>query len=226
MASTDTLIDILNEILRATGQRANKTTIVETDDTAYIRDRINDALGNLYRLQPFNVDADGTISITPSTRTFSGPSGTDLNNIHDWSWRIDHSSGDVPVAKVTEELITTSCPDFETASGASPQYVYFTNGLIGVYPLLASGSTNLTLQFKYSTQFTKLTAATATFPFENRSDEMDFIKLCAQRDYEIFKGLGQSDYTNSKAIDLWGVIVAKYRKGKRIGFTGSRLYGR
>lgn len=221
----DTLIDVINEVLTATAQRANKTTIVATDSTAYLRDRINDALDTLYKLKPFVVDTDGTVTITPSTRTFNGPSDTELQNIHPWSLRINNSGGDIPVELVTEQYIIENYPDFETAEAEHPEHVYFSNGQIAIRPLLKAGSSNLTLQFKYSTQFTKLTSAAATFPFEDRSDEMRFIKLQSQLKYEVFKGLGQPGVTNDEMESVYARLYAKHRKGKRFGFVGSRRYG-
>ena len=223
MAST--LIDVINEVFTATGKRDNKTIIGTTDSTAFIRDRVNDALDMLYKMKPFVIDADGSITITPSVRTFSGPADTELQNIHPWSLRINQTTGDIPVDLVTEEFIIRNHADFETAEANYPQYAYFTNGLVGIYPLLQAGDANLTLQFKYATQFTKLTTTSATFPFEDRSDEMKYIKLFAQLRYEIFKGLGQPGVTNDEMNGVYARIVAKYRKGKRFGFTGSRHYG-
>jgi hypothetical protein len=220
---TDTLIDVINDVFREVGNRTNKTVIGDTDETGFVRNRINDALAEIYGLQPFNVDVAGSTVITPSTRTFSGPTGTDLNNIHTWSFRVNNA----PVAYVTNQFIITHCPDFETAEGASPSYVYFAEGgRLAIYPMLTAGAANLTLKFLYSTQFTRLTAAAATFPFEDGSDEMRYVKLCAQRDYELRKALGQPDATALKAMNLWAKLVAKYRKGKRFGITGACQYGR
>ncbi|MCE3234529.1 MAG: hypothetical protein K0Q50_709 [Vampirovibrio sp.] len=221
----DTLIDVINEVLTATGQRANKTTIAATDSTAYLRDRVNDALDWLYKLKPFVVDADGTVTITPAQRTFNGPLDTELQNIHPWSLRINDSDGDIPVSLVTEQFIIENYPDFETAESGSPQYVYFSNGSIAVYPLLETVAANLTLQFKYATQFTKLTSAAATFPFEDRSDEMKYVKLFTQLRYEVFKGLGQPGVTNDEMEATKARIIAKHHKSKRVGFKGSRRYG-
>lgn len=221
----DTLIDIINEVLTATGQRANKTTIATTDSTAYLRDRLNDALDWIYKKKPFTIDADGTVTITPSTRTFNGPADTELQNIHPWSLRINDSDGDIPVNLVTEQFIIENHPDFETAEAEYPQYVYYSNGSIAVYPLLETGASNLTLQFKYATQFTKLTSAAATFPFEDRSDELMYAKLYAQLRYEVFKGLGQPGVTKEEMDGVRDRLITKYRKGKRVGFKGSRRYG-
>lgn len=222
----DTLIDVINDVLIATGQRGNKTSIVQTDSTAYIRDRLNDGLEEVYRMQPFIVDASGTVTITASTRTFSGPSATELQNIHSWSLRINDSAGDIPVDLVTEQWIIENFPGFETDEADKPQYIYFTNDLIGVYPLLSAGASNLTLQFKYSTQFVKLTSTSATFPFEDRTDEMRFIKLHAQLKYEVFKGLGQPGVTNEELEAVRSRLIAKIAKGKRVGFKANRRYGR
>ena len=221
-----TLIDCINEVLTAVGSRENKTTIAATDSTGYIRDRLNDGLEDLYCLEPFEIDASGTVTITASTRTFSGPADTELGNIHPWSFRINNSNGDIPVDLVTEQWITENYPGFETDEADIPRFVYFDNGLIAVYPLLSAGASSLTLQFSYSTQFVKLTAAAAVFPFEDRSDEMRYIKLFAQRAYEVFKGLGQPGVTNEEMDRAKSRLVVKYMKAKRTGFTSNRRYGR
>lgn len=222
----DTLISVINDVLMATGQRGNKTAIAATDSTEYIRDRLNDGLEEVYRLEPFTVDASGTVTITPSTRTFSGPSATELENIHAWSLRINDSAGDIPVDLVTEQWIVENFPGFEADEADKPLYVYFTNGLIGVYPLLTAGASNLTLQFQYSTQFVKLTSTSATFPFQDRSDELRFIKLFAQLKYEVYKGLGQPGVTNEEMEAVWSRLKAKAAKSKRFGFKANRRYGR
>lgn len=222
----DTLIDVINDVLIATSQRGNKTAISQTDSTAYIRDRLNDALRRVYKLEPFEVDTDGTVTITPSTRTFAGPTDTELHRIKPWSFRINDSDGDIPVTLVTEEYILEHFPKFETEEAEKPRYVYFTNGLIGAYPLLLTGSSNLNLQFKYSTQFTRLTSTSATFPFKDESDEMEYCKLYAKLHYELFKGLGQPGVTKDDVDSLWSVMVTKHMKRKRVGFTSSRRYGR
>jgi hypothetical protein len=222
----DTLIDVINEVLTATSQRGNKTAIAQTDSTAFIRDRLNDALENIYDIKPFVVDLDGTTTITASTRTFSGPSGIDLNNIDTDTFRINDANGDIPLPYVTEDFIIQNYPSFETAEADLPMYVYFTNGLLAIYPLLTTGATSLTLQYKYSSQFVKLTATTATFPFKDRSPEMKYCKLWAQRDYEISKGLGQPGATQSLIDDEWAKITGKYRRNRRFGFSGARIYGR
>lgn len=222
----DTFIAIINEVLTSTGQRSNKTVISSNDSTAYVRDRLNDALEEIYRLEPFVIDADGTVTITPSTRTFAGPTDTELQNIHPWSLRINDADGDIPVDLVTEEYIIENYPKFETDEADKPRLVYFANGLIAIYPLLSAGASNLTLQFKYSTQFTKVTSTSATLPFEDRSDEMRYIKLSAQLDYEVFKGLGQPGVTSEKMGSVKSRLIVKYAKAKRVGFVSSRRYGR
>jgi hypothetical protein len=221
-----TLINVVNDVLISTWQRGNKTAIAQTDSTAYIRDQLNKALRKLYKLKPFVVDADGTVTITPSTRTFAGPVDTELQNIYPWSFRINDPNGDIPVSLVTEEYIIENYPKFETDEADKPRFIYFSNGLIAIYPLLEAGSSNLTLQFKYSTQFTKITSTSATFPFEDESDELEYCRLYAQLEYEVMKGLGQPAVTNDKLVSLWAVLTVKHMKGKRTGFISNRRYGR
>ena len=221
----DTLLSVVNEILRATSQYPNKTAFADTDSTNFIVDRVNDALGNIYSLKPTNVDADGTITVTPSTRLFNGPSGLDLYRVYNWSWRINNSDGDIAVGAVTKEFIITNYPKFETEEGPQPEYIYLDNNQIGIYPLLEAGASNLTIQFSYPANMVKLTATTATFPFADRSEEMAYIKTYAQFEYESLKGLGQPGIAYQKMMDRWGTLVAKYAREKRTGFRGYREHG-
>ena len=218
------LIDITNEVLRATGQRANKTAFAETDSTSYIRDRINDALDLIYGLRPFQIKTAGSITLPASTRTVSGPLGLDISRIDKDSFRIHNSAGDIPLAYVTDDYIRQNYPSFETKEAEEPRYVYFDGADLAFHPLLKAGASSLTIQFDYWTQFTKLTATDATVPFEERSDEMRFIKLYAQMRYEIHKGLGQPGVTNDDVKDVKAKLVAKYAKTKKVGFTGNRRY--
>lgn len=222
----DTLIDLINDIFVDVGRNNNKTAIAAIDQTLYIANRINEALQKLYTLEPFEIDTAGTITITPSTRTFSGPAGVNLRNIHPWSLRINNAAGDIPLELVTEEYIMATYPRFESDEADTPRYIYFTTGLVGVYPLLTAGAANLTLQFLYSGQFTELTSPSATFPFKDWSDEMQFIKAYAKAAYELFKGLGNPDVTLQMERDAWNRIYARYAKSRRIGFSPARRMGR
>lgn len=221
----DTLLAVVNEVLRATQQRCDKTSFSNNDDTNYIVDRINDALGALYALKGTEIDADGSVSIVASTRRVAGPVGLDLSRIYDWSFRLNNADGDIPLPVVTKEFIVRTYPLYETFEAAQPEMVYIDNNQLGVYPLLEAGASTLTLQFSYPAQLVKLTTTTATFPFQDRSPEMDYIKLDAQFRYEAFKGLGIPELTMQLKDDLWAGLVAKNAKLKRQGFTGYRRYG-
>lgn len=221
----DTLLAVVNEILRATQQRCDKTAFSNNDDTNFLVDRINDALEEVYNLKGTEIDADGTITITASTRKFNGPSGLDLSRIYDWSFRLNDADGDIPISVVTKEYIVRTFPLYESQEAELPQYVYIDNNQVAVYPLLETGAASLTLQFSYPAQLTKLTTTTATFPFQDRSEEMRFLKLSAQFDYEVFKGLGQPAVTLEKKDGIWARMVAKKARLKRQGFTGYRRYG-
>lgn len=221
----DTLLAVVNEILRATQQRCDKTAFSNNDDTNYIVDRINDALEDLYTLKPTDIDTDGSVTITASTRVFNGPSGLELNRIYDWSFRLNNADGDIRLPVVTKEYIVTTFPQYESFEASQPQYVYIDNDQIAVYPLLEAGASSLTLQFSYPAQLTKLTNTTATFPFPDRSDEMRYIKLTTQFEYEVFKGLGQPAATMEARDNVWARCVAKYARLKRQGFKGYRVYG-
>lgn len=222
---TDTLIDVTNEVLRATGQRPNKTAFAETDSSAFIRDKINDALDELYDMAPSTVDANGTLTLPASTRTVSALAGLDPYEIYDWSWRINDSTGDIPLIFLSEAWIIQNFPLNETQEAERPQYVYLSNGTPAFYPLLAAGSSSLTIQYKYPAQFVKLTLTTATFPWPDRSDEMTFIKLYAQLEYEMHKLMGNPDHTREKLETVRCRLTAKYWLKRPMGFVGNRIIG-
>lgn len=219
----DTLLDVVNEVLRATQQRV-KTSFSNNDDTNYIVDRINDGLQAIYDLTPDTLDTNGTITITPSTRLFNGPASLDVANIYDWSFRIDNIDGDIKVSHVPKEYIISTYPQYETHEADKPLYVYQEGGQLGIYPLLEAGASNLTLQFIYPAAYSKLITTTDTFPFEDRSIEMKYVKAYAQMRYEVFKGLGQPALTMQFLDDLWAMLHGKYTKTKRKGFVGYRRY--
>jgi len=222
---TDTLIDVTNEVLRATGQRANKTAFAETDSSAFIRQKINDALDELYDMAPSTVDADGTLTLPASTRTVAALAGLDPYEIYDWSWRINDATGDIPLNFVTEEWIIQTFPLYETQEADRPQYVYLSNNVPAFYPLLSAGSAPLPIQYKYPAQFVKLTATTATFPWPDRSDEMTFTKLYAQLEYEMHKLMGNPDHTREKLETVRCRLTAKYWLKRPAGFIGNRIIG-
>src|SRR3982750_2896864 len=167
----DTLLNVVNEILRATQQR-QQTAFSDNNDTNFIVDRVNDALEDVYNLKGTQIDVDGTATIPASTRKLTGPVGLDLTRIYDWSFRLNNATGDIPIQVLTKEYVVETFPLYESQEGPQPQYVYIDNNQLAVYPLLAAGSASLTLQFSYPSQFTKLTLISATFPFNDRSSEM------------------------------------------------------
>lgn len=226
----DTLLDVVKEVLRATQQR-QQTTFSDNNDTNYLVDRINDALEDIYALKGTEIDADGTITITPSVRKFNGPAGLELTRIYDWSFRLNDAAGDIPMDVVTKETIVENFPLYESQEAEKPQYVYIDNNQIAVYPLLEAGASNLTLQFSYPAQMTKLTLTTATFPFQDRSDEMRYIKKRAQAEYEVWKALQNPGFTIDSGLPgsvngIWARMVAKKARLKKQGFQGYRRYGR
>lgn len=221
----DTLIFVVNEVLRATGQQADKTAFSETDSTAFIRDMVNKGLRKVYNMGSSVIDSDDSVSLAVSTRTVSPPSGVDPHAIYDWSVRINDTNGDIPLDVVTREFIITNFPEFEAFEAARPEYMYLDGGNLAFYPLVESTGSTLTIQFTYPTQFVKLTSTSDTFPFEDQSDEMEYIKQYAQLKYEVFKGLGQPEVTYQEVEDLEAALTAKYARTKKIGFTGSRIIG-
>src|SRR5882672_7853635 len=147
---SDTMLEIVNEILRACNQ-VTVTAFSDLDDSNFIVDRVNDALEVVYDLGPQLIDTAGTITMTPSTRKFNGPTGVDLQRIYDYSWRINNptNSGDVLVKQVSPQFITLAYPQFETYEANQPNFVYYEGGQVAFYPLLLTGSSNLTIQFLY-----------------------------------------------------------------------------
>jgi hypothetical protein len=222
---TATLIDVVNEVLRATGQRPNKTAFAETDSSAFLRDKINDALDELYDMAPFTIDADGTLTLPASTRTVAVAATLDPYEIYNWSWRINDVDGDIPLEFVSERFIIESFPLYETEEAVQPQYVYMSNNAPSFYPLLAAGSASLTIQYKYPTQFVKLTNTSAAFPWPDRSDELMFVKLFAQLEYEMHKLMGNPDFTREKLETKRCQITAKYAIKRPMGFVGNRIIG-
>lgn len=220
----DTLLDIVKRVLRATGQNPSKTAFADTDDTQYIVDRINEALQKLYSQNPTQVDTDGTVTLAASTRTVSAPSDQDVSKIYPWSWRIDQSAGDKPLTFVTKEFIVGRFPLYETLEASFPQYVYIDGGDIAFYPLLTAGSTSLPIQFSYPAMNARLSSTTATFPWVDNSDEMQYLELFATGKYELYKGLGQPVVTIGLANSTWARLIARYAKNKRVGFTSYRKY--
>lgn len=223
---SDTLIDIINRIRQSVGSRGNKTAISETDGTAFLRDKINEALIRIYGWGPSDTNTDGTVTLPVATRTVNGPTGLDLARIHHWSWRINDTAGDIPLEQVTKQFIIEQFPSYETEQGVTPQYVYLEGQTIGFYPLVLSTLSSLTIQFSYPAQLSRLAATTDTIIFPDTSDEMRYIELYAKRAYEIEKGLGQPGVTNEDMDDMRDKLKAKYRKSKRVGITGHRKYGR
>lgn len=220
-----TMIELVNEVLRSIGSKPDKTAISETDDTAYILDKLNEGLEDIYRMCPTEIFNDGTLTLPPSTRVLARPSNADVSKIPAWSWRINDADGDKPLEIVTEEFIIRTYPGYETDEAIEPQFVYLTNDDIGFYPLLKAGESDLTIQFKYPALFTKLTNTTDTIPFEDRSEEVKYIKLYAQMEYEIFKAIGQPGITGGKLMASDHRLKAQYAKTRRIGLIGHRVYG-
>lgn len=221
----DTLIDVVNEVLRATGQRPNKTAFAETDSTAFIRDRINDALDELYDMAPTSVDANGTLTLPASTRTVAALAGLDPSEIYQWGWRINNANGDIPLKFVSERHIIENYPLYETEEADSPRLVYLSNNTPAFYPLLSAGSASLTIQYKYPAQFVKLTEPSATFPWPDRSDEMAFVKLFAKYEYEMHKLMGNPDKTENQLETQRCKLTAKYALKRPMGFVGNRRIG-
>lgn len=220
-----TLLSLTNKILRATGQRANKTAFAETDSSAFIRDKINDALEEIYDMAPPGVDADGTLSLPASTRSVSALASLDPLEIYNWSWRINNGDGDIPLTFVSEKFIIENFPLYETEEADRPRYVYLSNGIPSFYPLLAAGSSSLTIQYKYPAQFVELTATTDTFPWLDSSDEMMMVRLYAQLEYEMHKLMGNPDHTREKLETIRCRLTAKYWMKRPMGFVGNRIIG-
>lgn len=222
---TYTLISLTNKVLRATGQRANKTAFAETDSSAFIRDKINDALEELYDMAPSAVDADGTLTLPASTRKVAALANLDPYEIYQWGWRIHNVNRDIPLTFVSETWIIENFPLHETEEADLPQYVYLSNNTPAFYPLLTAGSSSLTIQYKYPAQFVELTATTDTFPWPDTSDEIALVRLYAQLEYEMHKLMGNPDHTREKLETVRCRLTAKYWLKRPTGFVGNRIVG-
>ena len=220
----DTLIDVTNRVLRATGQRSDKTAFSETDSTSFVRDRINDALQEIYHQGPPPTQADGLLTLPPSTRSVA-ISGLDTGQIYENGWRINRASGDIPLQVVEESFLISHFPAFETEEADFPQYVYLANGIVSFYPLLIAGSPSLTIQYKYPSQFVRLENAADVFPFVDGSEEMRYIHIRAQHEYEMHKLMGNPDATREKAEVLMATLAGKYARIRNMSFVGARRYG-
>lgn len=220
-----TLLDLVIEVLRSTGQNPNKTAFSETDSTQFIVDRINDGLDVIYGLAPSSIDADGSLTLPASTRSVAAVSGLDPYHIYDWSWRINQSVGDIALEQVSEKFVIKNFPLYETYEAAFPKYVYLSNGVPSFYPLLKAGSASLTIQYKYPAQMVKLTETTATFPFQDRSEEMTFLKLYAKFQYELFKLMGNPDFTGGMVEDAKGALIGKYEALNPFRIAGNARFG-
>lgn len=220
-----TLIEMVNKVLRATGQRPNKTAFAETDSSAFLRDRINDAVFELYQMAPTTVDADGTLTLPSATRSVAAVAGLDPYRIYDWGWRINDPTGDIPLQFVDEKMIIQTFPLYETHQGPRPVYVYIANNLPSFYPLLEAGADSLTIQYKYPANVVALTTTTATFPFADGSDEMRFIELYAKFEYEMHKLMGNPDKTEGQLETTRAGLFGKYATIRGAYLVGNRRLG-
>lgn len=221
----DTLLTAINRILRATGQRT-VSVFADTNSSNWLVDRYNEAIHYLNGLNPTPVDVGGALTLPASTRTLTKPTGLDLYRIYDWSWRINDSAGDIPLSFVTYEFILRNYPLFESEEADKPKHVYFDGDAIAFYPLLKTGSSSLTIQFKYPAMMTRLSATTDMVPFEENSDESNFCEYYCRYEYEVWKGLGNPANTGAKLDDLDGKLAGKYARARRQGLQGYRRYGR
>lgn len=220
----ETAVSLMNQILTKTTQK-QVTAFSDDDDSNFILESMNDALVNLYDLMPTQVDVNSSVNLPVSTRLVSLESGLDIYRIYDWSFRINDADGDRPLKVVTREYITKTYPAFETDTANEPRFVYYEGEQLAFYPLIKSDGDAATIQFSYPVIANRLTETTDTFVFPDNSNELQYIKFYAQLEYELDKGLGNPAVTNDKMEDKWGLLVAKYKRGKKSGFKGYRRYG-
>lgn len=222
----DTLGAMIKRILRITGQNPSKSALSDNDDTQWLADVINDALDRVYSLYPTQIDTDGSITVTPSTRTFTFPADADINEVYSWSWRINQSGGDIAIEQVTKQFIVTQYSNYEAQESDYPQYVYIDGDSIAVYPLLTAGASNLALQFSYPALTAEVSTWAGTFIFEDRSDELNYCERYAKAEYELYKALGQPQKSLMDAEDLWAGLKGKYARLNPVNFRGYRRYGK
>lgn len=220
----ETALSLINRVLQNTGQNV-VTAFSDNDDSNFLLNKVNEALADLYNLNPTTVDADGSVTLPASTRVVNGPSGLDIYRIYNWSFAIDDSEGDIDLEFVTEQFIRDTYPKYDTDTAKNPRFVYIDNNRLAFYPLVEATEPSKTVVFKYPAMASRLTATTDTFPFVDNSDELYYIEFYAQREYELYKGLGNPGVTDDKAMTKRDALDARYMLGKQSGFKGYRIYG-
>lgn len=201
----------MQAVQRRTGQNI-RTAFADTDDTNFILEHMNDALEDLQALKTTYIDAETSFNVT-NTRTFTNPvAGLDLYDTYPWSWRIiDSNSIPHQLINMTLEAVMEQYPRFETDTSPLPQFYYFDQGNIGLYPLLNSGS--LTAKFRYPTTSTVFVNTTDSINYPQKW--ILYIKKYAQFNYEVFKGIGSPEVTEEEAEDIFAEIAVKEMKQKK-----------
>lgn len=219
----ETLLKMVNEVLQVTSQNPNKTSFSDIDHTNLIVTWIRQAELAIADLKPTYIEADVTITVTPSTQLFAPPLlGMDLYTTYTWGWRVQYNGSWQPVKIVSLEYIESIDPNFEVTEGACPLYLYFKNGQFGIYPLLQAGSATTNLKGTIPVITDKKTNPSDVFPYPDTW--LRFLKLHAQMKYELKRGLGQPAATETEKNDVWGVIVGSIRKQKKLFAKQGRVY--
>lgn len=215
----DTLLAVVQRVLRATQQDPSVTSLSDNDDTNYIADRINDALINLRTLKPTHLDNNATITVTAQTRLFTVPTGLDVYDIERTSFRLY----DGPIEVITLETLKTLDPEYDTREGERVHLLYYEDNKVGVYPQLESGSTSITLKYRHPDVWARLDDAADTFPYPDPY-WITYCERYAQYKYEVYKGLGNPIATQLDVDDAWQMCVARAMTSQNYRIRGYKRY--
>lgn len=215
-----TLSELVKLVLRKTGQNPGITAFSDKDDTQWLVDEINNAIKTLLRINPITFDQAATITITAGNRTASLPSAVDPLEIYSWSWYLQESGGNTNLSIWAEEGVKNTYPNYLLDTAPKPELVYLENTGLGVYPI---PSANAVIGFQYPARVTAYTGFNDVLPFDASSDEVDYLRLKAQYEYEAWKGIGQPLKTAVDVDDLFSRLTARYY-AKKIKLKGKRKY--
>lgn len=217
----DTLLTVVQRVLRATGQDPSITEFSDDDDTQFIVDEINKAMEAIRTLNPTHLDSSSTHTITAGTRLYTVTAGLDVYDINRASLRLD----DGAISWMDVMNLIAKDKEFDTRTGPTVQYVYYENNKIGVYPILETGATSQTLKYTHPEVYTRLVNPADTFPYPDPV----WITYCerkAKLAYELFKGSGNPIATNLEVEEAWSNCSALAIQTNRMQVRGYRRYGR
>lgn len=216
----DTLLSVIQRVLAATGQDPSVTSLSDSDDTRYLMDRVNDALMKLYTLKGTHIDSSSSLTITATTRAYSITAGLDIYTIEPTSFRLD----DQKIELIDLDRLERIDTEWDTRTAENVRYIYYDNGQVCVYPILATGTASKTLKFRHPQVWARLSTTTDTFDYPDVW--LDYVERYAQFRYEVFKGISNPIVSQQEVEDSWGRCVAKSIQGRTFQLQGYRKFGR